>query len=202
MSVKSVFYQGKRMNTQRAVREVLKSLKRASVRQIRDILGLTDLSGRDRIYRAIRDLRRAGCARRIKKGIYEYREPKNKTPQKLGKIWRAIRNCEEFTTNDIVLLSGANRDYIKDYIQYLKIGGYVRFSGKKIGMQYIYHITDKATPGVPIYIKGKIPISVKKDKWLQLEEKVWELVRLILKAELNARPQIKKVVKQLNEMIG
>jgi hypothetical protein len=202
MAAKPVFYQGKRMNTQKAVKEVLKNLKCASVRQIRDILGLTDLSGRDRVYRAIRDLRRAGWARRIRKGIYEYQEPKNKTPQKLGKIWRAIRNCGEFTTNDIVLLSGANHDYIKDYIQYLKIKGYVRFSGKKNGMQYIYQITSKATPGVPIYIKSKMPSSGKTQKRLQLEEKVWELVRLILKAELTARPQIKEVVKQLNEIVG
>lgn len=69
-------------------------------------------------------------------------------------MWQAIRNSRRFIVNEIVLLSGANRSYVKRYLSFLKKEGYVVDAGK-VGCQNYYRITDKATPDVPVYSRRR-----------------------------------------------
>jgi predicted transcriptional regulator len=179
-----VVYQGKTHSTRGAVREVLRHLKKASVRQIREILGLTDAKGGDRVYRALRGLMRDGWAKRVNEGIYAYREATYKAPKTLGKIWRAIRCSQRFTKKDIILLTGADDSYIKGYIRQLINEGYLVLVGKK-DKQHLYQITAKATPGVPPY--GKKQRIKRDDSRRQLEEAIWEMVRAVVAA--NGQPK-------------
>lgn len=188
------------MSTQGAVKEILKNTGVASIRQIRAILGLTDDSGRDRVYRAIYSLQRTGWAKRVRDGVYEYTVPKNKTPRVQEKIWRAIRVSRQFTVSDLILLTDADRSYISSYVRFLKNKGFVRFTGRKKEMQPVYSTTDKATPQTPLYTKTKS--AGKSESWQELEEKTWNLVRLVLKTDTKLKPQIKAAVKELCEIVG
>lgn len=177
------------------VREVLKNLGTASLRQIREILGLTDKKGADRVYKAISDLKKSGEAANILHGLYRYQEPKNKYPTKQGKMWRAIRNSRRFNADDIVRLSGASRDYVLDYSKFLEGAGYIKNTGTKKDMQRVFQITPKATPGVPIYTQKKLP--GKSNAWLEMERLLWELVRLVLKADTSLKQKTKLAGQEL-----
>ena len=193
-----VEYRGKKMNTQGAVREVLKNLGQASLRQIREILNLTDQSGTNQVYRAVYDLVKSGEARRVMEGLYAYQKPRYQAPKKLGKIWRAIRSSRQFTLNDIVLLTGAGHDYIGQYLNHLKKEGYIVPIGNKKGGQLTYRTTLKAAPGVPPYSKRR-RLETEKDKtWQEVKLKTWEITRLVVANE--AKPSA-KAVKELRSKL-
>lgn len=178
-----VTYQGQKMSTQGAVREVLKNLGQASLRQIKEILGLADHKGAARVYRAIYGLLRSGEARRVMEGLYAYQKPRCQAPAKLGKIWRAIRSSRQFALNDIVQLTGASHDYTGQYIAHLKKEGYIAATGQKKGAQLVYRVTAKATPGVPSFSKNQKPVTKKDRGWQEIKEKTWEITRLVIANE-------------------
>ena len=197
MAPKPVIYQGKTYSTQDAVREIFKNLKTSvSKLKIREILGLTDQSGRDRVDKAIGGLVRSGEARRIKRGIYEYTVPPKNDPKLQQKIWRAIRMSQRFTVDEIVLLSSASVSYVSKYIRWLVDNGHlVDLSIRR--NKRIYQKTPDAPRQTPIWTKMRVPLKSK--QWLQFEQSLWELVRLVLKADASLKQKIKLAINKLNE---
>lgn len=180
---------------QEEIKEVLKNLGTATYRQLKDILAPCDHAKAKKITQTLKDLRKGGYVVLNNIGHYEYQESRYMPSPKLSIIWRAIRNSQRFTLDDIILLSGASRGYIKKFLLYLVKEEYLVQAGRK-NKKYLYQITAKATPQVPPYTRK---ISVEKTENKQkLESLAWEFIKAVIRDE---RQKIKAVFKQLTEVV-
>lgn len=199
MAKKSVIYEGINMTTRDAVETILQKTSIVSIRQISNILGLKDEPGKARVRRALQYLFSHGTAKRLRDGVYQYARPICKAPEGQQKMWRAIRCNQQFNVYDIVLLTDASSNYIERYFKYLEEQGYIKDTGRKKDKKKIYRKTDKATRNTPIYTQMKTP--EKPESWKEFEEKVWELVRLVLKCDRKNKPRMQEIIKQLGKLV-
>lgn len=77
----------------------------------------------------IRDFRKRGEVRIIKPGQYEY-VPKEKARTLLDIIWHLVRSCKRFTVSEMVRLSGAKNDTVREYLYCLRNLGYIKPAGR------------------------------------------------------------------------
>jgi hypothetical protein len=70
------------------------------------------------LYRALRDFIKSGEVEKISRGVYKY-TGKTSEPQLRQIMWRALRARRTVTVDDIVELSGASREYTKNWLRML-----------------------------------------------------------------------------------
>ncbi|MDY6789707.1 MAG: hypothetical protein SWH54_00380 [Thermodesulfobacteriota bacterium] len=78
-----------------------------------------------KLYRTILDLKRSGEIEPLKKGAYIYKGKKQK-PQLQEVMWRVLRDRRKVTVDDLIEMAGAEKSYVKEWLQMLVRRGIVR----------------------------------------------------------------------------
>ncbi len=73
---------------------------------------------------AVRELKYRKEIISLRRGFYRY-QGKQKPLNKTAKMWRAIRIKERFTRQDIKKLSGASKNYVVAYLNFLVKAGFI-----------------------------------------------------------------------------
>jgi len=80
-----------------------------------------------RMLNALSDLKKAGKVVRLQQGVYFPASEKNpRAPELRAVMWRLLRMRRRVTVDDLAELSGASREYAKDWLQMLEKRAIVR----------------------------------------------------------------------------
>lgn len=86
------------------------------------------------------------------------------------KVWKVIRGLNEFTVDDVVVLTGLQRATVAVYLSTLHKAGYLRISGKK-RQQAIYRMVKNTGPKAPIQRRCLYDPNTKKLMYYEVKEK-------------------------------
>jgi len=105
------------------VREKIKILgvngRSVSNSELAVALDLVSDKGKRDMYRALIDMRKRGEIIRVKPGLHAWIGKSKADNELRRKIWRVIRARRTVAISDLVELTGASVEYVKDYIQML-----------------------------------------------------------------------------------
>jgi predicted transcriptional regulator of viral defense system len=134
--------------------ELFEEKDRLDAHYIKNTLGLVGKAGQDKLQSSIRQLIKTGRVERLARGIYKQSEIQPEPPEKIRKMWLAMRNTIRFTISDIQRLTGADIAYIRKYCRQLELEGILKRIGKENARTKHYQLIKKQKIA-PAYIKDR-----------------------------------------------
>ena len=109
------------------VRQAAIELGEFTINDLTIALPVCTYEDKEKARRSVKSLKRSGEAISLRPGLYRY-IGKDKTLNKLARMWRAMRIKGYFTRQDIGRLSGASKTHVHKYFMYLERKGIIENS--------------------------------------------------------------------------